>query len=164
MSTICCCGCCTVQVMTNLIAGISTVYKSSVWVNFMIKHPDDVLIPYFHEYRGWYIALVSIPLIMGLVNFITASLLVQGCRLRNYRLILPWLVWSYVSIFLLTIGILIICTITIIAEEELFSGLCILAVGIIFLGVQIYCVFMVKKFVHILKRDAAVDFNENCRL
>ncbi|XP_035716066.1 uncharacterized protein LOC118439130 [Folsomia candida] len=99
------------------------------------------------NFQHWlrYICLASGHIFLSAVLVIFASLLVHGYTRRNYRYLLPWLFCNYVSLVLIVVWIVLICAIYAIALE-LQLVLFILVVCSVLLGIETYCVFVVKAF------------------
>ncbi|OXA54931.1 lysosomal-associated transmembrane protein 4A [Folsomia candida] len=159
MSETCCCGCCTVGQGTliigilNIIGGILSIIRDSIEVNIMVYYPDQIKEADFQQNRSRYITVECIEIFMAIVYFIFACLMVQGYRMRNHRLIMPWLIWNYVSLCIVAVSIVILFILLAVAGA-VAAGFIMLAMGGIFLAVQTYFVFVVKRFVTELKGGA----------
>ncbi|OXA54932.1 uncharacterized protein LOC110849670 [Folsomia candida] len=159
MSQTCCCGCCTVGQGTltigilNIIGGVFSIAQNSIAVHLMINNPDEFKDPDFQQHPSRYITIGCIQIFMAIVFFILACLMVHGYRMRNHRLIMPWLIWSYVSLVIGAVGIVVV-SIMIAIAGQIGVGFAILAMGGLILAVQTYFVLVVKRFVDELKGGA----------
>ncbi|XP_021953339.1 uncharacterized protein LOC110850171 [Folsomia candida] len=156
MSETCCFGCCTVGQGTltigilNIIGGILSVVQNSIGVYLMINDPDRFQDSDFHQHESRYITIGCIQIFMAIVFFILACVMVHGYRVRNHRLIKPWLVWSYVSLGVGAV-VVMLTSLVVAAAGEFGVGFAMLTLGGLFLAVQTYFVFVVRRFVDELK-------------
>ncbi|OXA39503.1 uncharacterized protein LOC118432986 [Folsomia candida] len=158
MSGYCCCNVkqATLRIgVSTVIYGIISIIVTSIWVNDMISRPDKIkrinflgnLIP-----TSSYITIGCILIFMSVVYLILACVMVYGHLSRNHRLIMPWLIWSYVTIFLVAVAALILLVINgrwnnsgeiiFVAQLELFLTM---------------CVIVVRKFVSDLKEETGQE-------
>ncbi|XP_035707994.1 uncharacterized protein LOC118435707 [Folsomia candida] len=152
----CCFGCCTVGQGTliigiiHIIGTIFSVIMNSIGVNLMINYPDEIKDPDFHQDPRRYITIGCIQIFVAIVYLIFSCLMVHGYRMRNHRFIMPWLIWNYVS---LCIGAAatVILFLLIAVVGQVGAGFVVLAIGGLYLALETYFVFVVKRFVDELK-------------
>ncbi|OXA53745.1 uncharacterized protein LOC110849787 isoform X2 [Folsomia candida] len=156
MSGTCCCGSCTVGQGTliigilDIIGGIYSVVTDSMEIHTMINYPDKIEDPDFKEYPTLYVTLDSISIFMMVVFFILACLMIYGYRKRNHRWITPWLIWSYVTLAYGAVMV-VVCFCIIAVAGRVAEGFLFLILAGFFLGLQVYFIFVVKRFVDELK-------------
>ncbi|XP_035712374.1 uncharacterized protein LOC118437463 [Folsomia candida] len=157
----CCCGCCTVAKGTliigicNVIGGIFVVIGSVVPVALRIYislcQPDLTNYPYgLREYNTADTIIVLAQLFFALLHLIVSSLMVHGWRTRNHRLIMPWIIWSYVALVLLSARVIFLF-LDLLGDGYLAAGIFSLAISPLYFLLQGYFVFVVKRFVDQLK-------------
>ncbi|OXA58810.1 uncharacterized protein LOC110847358 isoform X2 [Folsomia candida] len=155
MEKTCCCRSCTVATGTAIIAvleiigGIFQMIQGSIVANEMISHPDripDKHYPYFKDHTAVYITFQFIGIFMALAYTIVSGLLFQGYRTRNVRLCLPWLYWNYISLGLTAIGVVILFF-ALALNGYFVVGLIMVLISIVVLGIAVYFVLVVQRFV-----------------
>ncbi|XP_021953243.1 uncharacterized protein LOC110850069 [Folsomia candida] len=160
-SETCCCGCTLGQGtliigIINVIAGVISVIKDSIAVNAMIFFPGEIKDPSFQTNPSRYISYGFIQIFIAVVYLILSCLMVHGCRIKNHRLIMPWLIWTYVCLFL-GIGFAVIMLVIFAFAGQIGAGLLIFVIFGVILGVQTYFLSVVRRFAHNLKRDVVED-------
>ncbi|OXA42119.1 Voltage-dependent P/Q-type calcium channel subunit alpha-1A [Folsomia candida] len=106
------------------------------------------------EYSNRYITLAFIQMFLAAVYLILACLMVQGYRVRKHRLIIPWMVWSYISLPLATVGVVVLFVVIAI-DGEVGTGLFIAISAVTFIALQTYFVSVVKRFVEDLRASGS---------
>ncbi|XP_035716185.1 uncharacterized protein LOC118439194 [Folsomia candida] len=112
----------------------------------MVIHPDQITDPAFQQNPSRYITLGYVHISFSAIYIMLACILVHGCRKRNHRFILPWLYWNYVSLLLIAVGMAAFF-ISLAISGEIGGGLILLGVYAVAFGIQMYLVFVVKRFV-----------------
>ncbi|OXA58809.1 uncharacterized protein LOC110847357 [Folsomia candida] len=169
MGETCCCGCCTVATGTAIIAildiigGVLQMIQGSIVASLMISHPDRIPeehYPNFKDHTAVYITFQFIGIFMALVYTIVSGLLFQGYRTRNVRLCLPWLYWNYISLGLAAIGVVIIFF-ALALNGQFVVGLILVLIAIVVLGIAVYFVLVVQRFVNELRGGGYSAANAN---
>ncbi|OXA42544.1 uncharacterized protein LOC110859562 [Folsomia candida] len=152
----CCCGNCTVGQGTltiailNILGGIFSIIRNSIGVNEMINNPDQIKDFSFQKYQNQYIAFAGIQLFVGVVYLILSGCMVQGYRSRDHHWIMPWLVWSVISLALFSFGVVGVFFFMAFRMQFL-AGVFIVVTCAVCIAVQTYFVLVVKHFVDELK-------------
>ncbi|OXA47770.1 uncharacterized protein LOC118437108 [Folsomia candida] len=155
-SAICYGGWCTVARGTliigllHIICGIASIIHNSIDLNIMMNYPDRTTDPKFQQDRIFRIRFDFVQIFMTGVHVILSCLMVHGYRKQNYRLIMPWLIWSSVSLTILATGITILLLTMVLGGQADDAGV-ILAISGSYFVIQAYFIVVVKKFVHELE-------------
>ncbi|XP_035708015.1 uncharacterized protein LOC118435724 [Folsomia candida] len=140
----------------HIVCAILSVILISIGIFQLMamEDPDPIKEPNFREDASFYITIGCIQIFIAVVYLILASLMVHGYRIRNYRFIMPWLVWNYVSLCLgaaATFITFLRITSAYASTGQGGAGFIIVAVSVLSLAVGAYFVSVVARFVDGLK-------------
>lgn len=79
---------------------------------------------------------------------------------KNNRLIMPWVIWTYVCIIVevsLAVIMFFLFVIFVLFSGQIGVGFWIFLTCLVILGVQAYFLSVVRTFSHVLKRDTVQD-------